>query len=90
MIRTYEKSWDLALLGALWAYRIEVKEGTQFSPYHLIYGKEALLPLEVEILALQMLMKLEESPNQMYENRLLDMQETQLDRLKAIEQYARI
>ena len=32
IIRIQEKSWNLALPGALWAYRIA--EGTQFSPYH--------------------------------------------------------
>ena len=80
----------MALPGALWAYRTAVKEGTQFSPYHLIYGKEAMLPLEVEIPALQMLMKLEDKPNQMYEHRLLDLQEAQLDRLRAAEYYAKV
>lgn len=91
MMKTHEKSWDLVVSWALWAYRVAEKEGTQFSPYHLIYGKEALLPLEVEIPALQMLMKLSESPNlATYDNRLPDMQEAQLDRLKAVEHYTQV
>lgn len=42
IMQTHEKSWDLALHQALWAYRVAVKEGTQFPPFHLVYGKEAL------------------------------------------------
>ena len=87
MIITHEKSWDLVVPQALWAYRIAEKEGTKFSPYHLVYGKEALLPLDVEIPALQLLMKLDENPDLTYPNRLLDMQEAQSDRMKAVEHY---
>ena len=66
-----------------------MKEGMQHSPFQLVFDKEALLPLEVEIPALQMLMKLAEKSNVAYENRLLDMQEAQLDRLKAVEHNSR-
>lgn len=71
-MRTHEKDWDLALLWALWAYRVVVKEGTHFSPFHLVYGKEALLPLEVEIPAFQMVMTMSEKQDSAYTNRLLD------------------
>ncbi|MCO5578584.1 hypothetical protein L7F22_032428 [Adiantum nelumboides] len=36
------------------AQRFAVKASTGFSPYHLVYGKEALLPVEVEIPALKL------------------------------------
>ncbi|MCO5554568.1 hypothetical protein L7F22_008098 [Adiantum nelumboides] len=41
------KNWDLEVPSALWAYRTAVKTGTGFTPFHLVYGKEALLPVEV-------------------------------------------
>lgn len=40
------KDWSEKLRDALWAYRITWKNTTRFSPYKLVYGKEALLPIE--------------------------------------------
>eukprot|EP00253_Pinus_taeda_P007942 PITA_07942 len=37
------------LKDAVWAYRITWKNTTGFSPYQLVYGKEALLPIEFQI-----------------------------------------
>ena len=84
------KNWDLELPGALWAYRIAVKTGTQFSPYHLVYGKEAIMPIELEILSLRMLSKLMDEPPNYYNQRLLQLQELQLDRVKALEYYEQL
>ena len=49
------KNWDLELPIALWAYRRLVKTSTSFTPFHFVYGKEALLPIEVELLAIKLL-----------------------------------
>ncbi|MCO5601347.1 hypothetical protein L7F22_055467 [Adiantum nelumboides] len=49
------KTWDLELPCVLWAYKTAIKTGTGFSPFHLVFGKEALLPIEVEILALKII-----------------------------------
>ena len=43
------KTWDHFLDGALWAYRTTYKHATQFTPFHLVYGQEALQPIELEI-----------------------------------------
>ena len=48
----------MELPGALWAYRTSVKTSTGFTPFHLVYGKEALMPVEVELPAVKMLEKL--------------------------------
>lgn len=37
---------------ALWAYRTSIRTPTGATPYSLVYGAEAILPLEVEILSL--------------------------------------
>ncbi|MCO5581829.1 hypothetical protein L7F22_035718 [Adiantum nelumboides] len=61
MTQSTVKTWDLELPCALWAYRTAIKTGTGFSPFHLVFGKEALLPIEVEIPALKMMLEFEEA-----------------------------
>lgn len=38
---------------ALWAYRTSIHTPTGATPYSLVYGAEAILPLEVEIPSLR-------------------------------------
>ena len=40
---------DKHLNAALWAYRTSFKASLGYTPFHLVYGQEALLPIEVEI-----------------------------------------
>ena len=60
--KTY-KDWHEKLPFALHAYRTGVRTSTGATPYSLIYGMEAVLPIEVEIPSLRVLreMKLEEA-----------------------------
>ena len=62
MTDTY-KDWHEKLSFALHAYRTAVRTSTGVTPFSLVYGMEAILPIEVEIPSLQILMeaKLEES-----------------------------
>jgi hypothetical protein len=39
-------NWHLMLYSTLWAYRTSVKTATSFSPFQLVYGLEAVLPIE--------------------------------------------
>ena len=80
-------NWDLEVLVVLWAYRTPVKTGTQFSPYHLVYGKEATMPIEMQVLSLRMLKKLWDEPPDYFMERVLTLQEMQLDRGRALEYY---
>lgn len=82
------KNWDLELPCALRAYRTAVKTSTKFSPFHLVYGKEALMPIEIEIPAIKMLLKLTDEVPDYYMERLLYLQQVQLDRFLAVEHYA--
>ena len=41
------------LFSVLWAYRTSVKTSTCFTPFQLVYGLEAVLPIECEIPSLQ-------------------------------------
>jgi len=46
-VHRYRRDWHDRLLEALWAYRVTVRTPTQATPYSLVYGCEAVLPLEV-------------------------------------------
>jgi len=62
MTETY-KDWHEKLPFALFAYRTSVRTSTGATPFSLVYGMEAVLPIEVEIPSLRVLMesKLEEA-----------------------------
>ena len=62
MTNTY-KDWHEKLPFTLHAYRTVVRTSTKATPFSLVYGMEAVLPIEVEVLFLRVLMetKIEES-----------------------------
>ena len=41
------KDWDRHLQAALWACQISFKTSLGYTPYHLVFGKEAVLLIEV-------------------------------------------
>ncbi|MCO5580986.1 hypothetical protein L7F22_034861 [Adiantum nelumboides] len=41
------KEWDKHLKAALWSYRTSFRTSLGYTPYHLMFGKEAILPIEV-------------------------------------------
>ena len=43
---------------ALWAYRTLVKTATGFTPFQLVYGLEAIFPIECEIPSLKLAVQL--------------------------------
>lgn len=51
------KDWHVQLNPALWAYRTSIRTPTGATPYSLVYGSEAILPLEVEIPSLRVSLK---------------------------------
>ena len=54
MVVTY-KDWHEMLSYALHAYRTIIRTFTKATPYSLVYGMEAVMPLEVEIPSLRIL-----------------------------------
>ncbi|MCO5550183.1 hypothetical protein L7F22_003665 [Adiantum nelumboides] len=72
---------------SLWVYRTSFKVSTQFTPYHLVYGQEALLPIEVELGSLRVLDKGTTTSKEKLEQRILDLQRLELDREASIDYY---
>ncbi len=48
-----KKDWDSKLTAPLWAYRTTYKVTTHATPFSLVYGIEAILPIEFEIPSLR-------------------------------------
>src|SRR6185437_7725641 len=48
-IDEYPRRWHTVLHEALWAYRMACHGATKVSPYHLVYGHEAVLPWELKL-----------------------------------------
>eukprot|EP00253_Pinus_taeda_P030526 PITA_30526 len=58
MIGVHKQSWHLILYSTLWAYRTPVRNATRFTPFQLVYGLEAVLPVQCEISSLKLVVDL--------------------------------
>ena len=43
------RTWDKFLDDAIWAYRVSFKLSMSFTPFFLVYGQEALFPIELQV-----------------------------------------
>jgi hypothetical protein len=48
-IYDHPKQWHMILSEALWAHRISKHRATKVSPFELVYGQEAVLPVEISL-----------------------------------------
>ena len=48
-LEDYPKAWAERLPLALWAYRTSKRRSTQMTPFSLVYGAEAVLPVELVV-----------------------------------------
>jgi hypothetical protein len=44
-----KKAWDSKLKFSLWAYRVTTKRSLGVSPFHLVYGVEAIFPTQLAL-----------------------------------------
>ena len=58
MVVTY-KDWAKKLPFALWGYRTSIRASTKATPYTLVYGSEAILPIEVQIQSSRVLVEIQ-------------------------------
>lgn len=58
-----QRSWDSKLKFALWADRISIKKSIGTSPFQLVYGTDALIPMQLGILVVKLLQEEGEETN---------------------------
>ena len=82
MKHEYEGKWSDHLIDVLWACRSYVKTATRFSPFSLVYGIEAISPVELVIPTPRVVFEesQEESENLNNERRLADLEEVEKER----------
>ena len=49
LVGGHKRDWDEKMHEALWAYRTTYKTPTGCTPYSLVYGSEAVVPVEIEL-----------------------------------------
>ena len=69
-----KRDWDIKLTAALWAYQTTYKVTTKATPFALMYGVEAILPIEFEVMSLRIAI-----------NERLDTSQSLKDRLARLE-----
>ncbi|MCO5601879.1 hypothetical protein L7F22_056005 [Adiantum nelumboides] len=89
MVKNKTKLWDDFLDGALWAYRTTYKEATEFTPFHLVYGQEALQPIELNIPTMRLHGKATQRKEEEWTDHLLTLAELEWKREVAYECYKR-
>jgi len=58
MVGVHKSNWHLKIFSTLWAYRTSVKTTIGFTPFQLVYGLEAVLPIECKIPSLKLAIEL--------------------------------
>ncbi|MCO5569098.1 hypothetical protein L7F22_022805 [Adiantum nelumboides] len=87
MVESKPKHWDNFLDGAIWAYRTTYRDATQFTPFHLVYGQEALQPIELNIPTIKLTGRQEQSNDEAWIDRLLNLVELEWKREAAYHCY---
>ncbi|MCO5548766.1 hypothetical protein L7F22_002228 [Adiantum nelumboides] len=87
MVESKPKRWDNFLDGAIWAYRTTYRDATQFTPFHLVYGQEALQPIELIIPTIKLTGRQEQNNDEAWIDRLLNLVELEWKREAAYHCY---
>ena len=78
-----KRDWYERLEKALWAHRTTYKTPTQSTPYALMYGVEAVLPLEIQIPSLRIAILEGLSEDENHKLRLANLESLDEERLQA-------
>ena len=68
-----QRDWEDELGECLWAYRTTVRTLTKATPFSLVYGHEAVLPLEIQIPSLRVALIMEMTDEEKYRLRLQEL-----------------
>jgi len=69
-----QRDWDDKLGECLWAYRTTVRTPTKATPFSLVYGCEAVLPLEIQVPYLHVALTTEMTYEEKHRPRLQDLE----------------
>ena len=69
-----QRDWDDKLGECLWVYRTTVRTLTKATPFSLVYGCEAVLPLEIQIPPLRVALTTEMTYEEKHRPRLQDLE----------------
>ena len=83
LVKSNKRDWDDKLGAALWAYRTTVRTPTGATPYSLVYGCEAVLPLEVQIPSLRIALTTQMTTEEQHQKRLEELEMLDEKRLEA-------
>jgi len=81
-----QRDWDDKLGEFLWAYRTTVWTPTKATSFSLVYGCEAVLPLEIQILSLRVALTAEMTKEEKHRLRLQELEVLDDKRLQAQQQ----
>ena len=84
VVSSSRKDWADRLVEATWAYNTTWKTTTGFTPYELVYGKRALLSIELEYNTLRMAAQLDLDLSQTQQERLLQLNGLDEHRMQAL------
>ena len=82
-METNQKSWDSKLKFALWDDRVTNKRFIGTSPFKLVYGTEAIFPIQLILPVAKFFQEEEDEPNDMV-RRMMDLVELQQIREQVI------
>ena len=65
MLFQNKRTWDIKLKYALWEDRVTVKKSIGTSPFQLVYGTDAIFPVQLSFPITKFLQDVEEEPDEM-------------------------
>ena len=85
MVSSHKRDWSDKLPEALWAYQTTVREPTHSTLFSLVYGCEAVVPLEVQIPSLRVSLQNEITQESNVKLRLQELDNLDERRLEALQ-----
>jgi transposase InsO family protein len=80
-----KKQWHEKLLNDVWVYRTTTHTSTRMTPYSLVYGGEAVLPLELQITSLRVVIHENLTDDEAAKLRLNELDNAEKKRLRALQ-----